>query len=125
MQQSNTPVVTARRILTWSAWLTMLLIVIGGVLSLPDVAEQVTTAPRGSLVFWLGRFLPAAAGIVLLALWASAVAHAAQDPLPPMPRPIILTVLIIGNAVASLFYYFLYVLWNATGPTARSTADLR
>ena len=103
---------TSRRVLAITAWLTLLLVILAGILSIPFVAEIVTTASEASVVSWFGNVILAAAIVILPAVWISAVVHAASIPRPPIPRSLLLVGLVVSNFVGSMFYYFVYVHWT-------------
>lgn len=113
MPYSNDTHLVARNVLAATAWITLGLIILGIVISIPSI-ERVVAGPDAS-IFWrrieLAVMVFAAFAVVFL--WVAAVWHASTlgRNSVPIPKPLLIATLVIGSFLAGLFYYFLYVLW--------------
>jgi hypothetical protein len=86
---------------------------LGGVLSVPSLADAVRSAPQGSLLSFAGKGVALVGGAAMLSLWLTAVWHAAVDRRRGgLQRGLLVAVLIVSNFVGGLAYYFLSVHWH-------------
>lgn len=103
----------ALSIMSVSAWATLGMVVLGGILSIPTIAAPMQAARPGTLLHIASTAVSAAAAVILFVLWGSALWYAWNDrSQKSMPRSLLIVLLLIGNFVAAFFYYFGFVLWS-------------
>lgn len=104
----------ALSVLSVSAWATLGMVALGGILSISTIAEAIQAARPGTVLHIASTAVPAAAAVILFVLWGSALWYAWNDHSQrSMPRGLLIALLLIGNFVAAFFYYFVFVLWRA------------
>lgn len=109
----------ARRVLSISAWALLFCVILGLVLSEPPLSDWVKSRPAGSIAHFILLTFPIITGVAALSTWGAALWHAVGDTgRQGVPRWLLITILILGNFVASFFYYFLSVHWRHRGTSA-------
>jgi amino acid transporter len=99
----------ARRTLAVASWTLLALVLIGFMISAPMIEQWLDALPKDGLLHFGVSRLPLLAGAAAIAAWISALVHAAsEDPPRRLPRWGLVVILIVGNFVASFFYYFLW-----------------
>jgi hypothetical protein len=110
----------ARRLLATGCWVLLGTIAVMGLAILIPPVGRAMTAGTPTARYGAG-ILVTAAGLAMFAIWIGAVWHAAVDKaLKDGQRVTVILLLLIGNALAGLFYYFGRVRWRPAGPRANA-----
>jgi hypothetical protein len=100
-----------RQVVQISAWSTLVLI--GALLVMGSVPQLRAVYNGPWLEGWPLKVLVAALVVSVITLWVGAVVHAAVATREGgVPRPILVALLIVGQFIGGLLYYFAYLRWQ-------------
>jgi hypothetical protein len=112
--QTTLAVQAAGRLLEIAAWTTLGLVVVGFAASLPGIEEAFDNSPPWSMLWVVSRGVGLVTALTLLTLWGASLFHASLS--TPwrhrVPRPVVIALLLIGNALGGLLYYVLALHWT-------------
>ena len=116
--------VISRHILAFAAWTILALVAVGFIALIPTIDTYFTMAAPGSLGDVISKAGGALVGLALLAAWGAALWHASvySGFRSEGQKATILALLILGNALAAVVYYFAYVHWLPKTPIAKVAA---
>lgn len=101
------------KILRTTAWILLIIVILSFLAQLAPVRDWILAMNARPTFARLHQLVPIIAGLVAVGAWISAVWHALADrERHLLPKPVIVLMLLFGNAIAALFYYFLFAHWT-------------
>ena len=113
-----------RWLLGLASWSILGLVVVGILANLPRFAGPIEAAPPWSLLDIVSKLIGLYTAVALLTAWGAGVWHVAVNPRfrSPVPRALLVALMVVGNALAGVLYYFLYLVWQDDPASGRAAA---
>ena len=93
----------------------LMLVLLGCFISVPPVDRALHGTLAGSpLAFTVAGLLSISAGLIALSIWGAALWYASVSPDVIVPRPWVITGLVLTSFVGAFAYYWLAVHWRPT-----------
>jgi hypothetical protein len=106
----------SRRVLSFGAWTTLFVLSVALLATfIPQLGAAIVSHSDGAEYSLIGTVFGLVTAVGVLAVWIGGTWHAlVQDPWnSTAPRWLVVALVILGNAVGGLLYYFLAVHWES------------